>query len=80
MNNKFQKIKDSSSLFRDSSTNAVINRDESAYASYISTHDKLKRQQEEFEELKSDVKSLNSDISEIKTLLTTLIGRKDNGN
>jgi hypothetical protein len=80
MKDKLTKIKDSSSLFRDDTTSAVINKDGSGYDSYIRTYEKLKKQQEEFDELKDDVKSLNSDISEIKSLLTTLIRRQENDN
>jgi hypothetical protein len=76
----FKKIKDSSTLFRDDTTNAVINKDGSGYENYIQTYRNLKKQQEEFEGLKDNVKSLNSEISEIKLLLTTLIGRIENGN
>jgi hypothetical protein len=80
MSESLRKIKDSSSLFRDDSTNAVINKDGSGYENYLRTYEKLKKQQEEFKELKDEVKSINSDISEIKTLLHTLLGRENHGN
>lgn len=80
MSEKLTKIKDSSSLFRDDTTNAVINKDGSGYESYLRTYEKLKKQQQEFDELKDEVKSINSDISEIKSLLHTLIGRENHGN
>lgn len=79
MTEKLTKIKDSSSLFRDDTTNAVINKDGSGYENYLRTYEKLKRQQEEFDELKDEVKSINSDISEIKSLLHKLIGRENHG-
>lgn len=80
MSEKLRKIKDSASLFRDDTTNAVINKDGSGYETYLRTYEKLKKQQEEFDELKDEVKSINSDISEIKSLLHTLIGRENHGN
>jgi peptidoglycan hydrolase CwlO-like protein len=80
MENRFRKIKDSTTLFRDTTTSAVINKDVSGYETYLQTYEKLKKQQEEFKELKDEVKSINSDISEIKSLLHSLIGRQEHGN
>jgi hypothetical protein len=77
---KYQKIKDSASLVRDTTTGAVLNKDRSGYQDYIDTYNKLKKQEEEFESLKHDVKTLSSDISDIKNLLTTLIREKNDDN
>jgi septal ring factor EnvC (AmiA/AmiB activator) len=79
MEGHLQRIKDNASLFRDVTTNAILNKDRSAYESYVASYNKLKEQQKEFDELKDEVKSINSDISEIKTLLHTLIGRENHG-
>jgi len=75
MKDNLQKIKDSSTLFRDVGTGAVLNKDESAYDNYLRTYNKLKSQAEEFESLKQTVNSLSSDISEIKNLLTKFVGK-----
>jgi hypothetical protein len=78
--NHLQKIKDNSTLFRDVTSNAIINKDRSAYESYVSSYQRLKEQQREFNDLKNNVSSLNSDISEIKSLLHSLIGRQEHDN
>jgi len=59
---------ESSGLFRDSSTMAIINNDKSAYASY-----KLKRKEgNQVQSLSTEVASLKQDMVEIKTMLISL--------
>lgn len=65
-------------LIRDPFTNAIINNDRTEYENYISNYNRLKKEQEELQDLKCKVSSLSSDINEIKTLLTLLVKEKNN--
>ena len=56
-------------IYRDLSTGALINKDQSALEAYK----KIKKKNSEIEEMKAKVNSLESDISEIKTLLLKLV-------
>lgn len=56
-------------IYRDISTGALLNKDSSALEAYK----KMKKKNSEIEEMKMKVNSLESDISEIKTLLLKLV-------
>lgn len=56
-------------IYRDISTGALLNKDSSALEAYK----KMKKKNSEIEEMKIKVNSLESDISEIKTLLLKLV-------
>lgn len=64
------KIKNHSNLLR--SNGAIINKDDDEYQKRLNAI----RRQEEMDELKSSVKSLESDILEIKEMLSLLIRNK----
>lgn len=53
-------------LFRDENTGAILNCDSSSYEKYIKMRDEKKRQKEDIENLKGEIK-------EIKSLLMELI-------
>lgn len=56
-------------IYRDLSTGALINKDQSALEAYK----KIKKKNSEIEEMKAKLNSLESDISSIKTLLLKLV-------
>ena len=66
-------VKGHSNLFRDPSTNAILNTDMNAYQNYIESkrikEDEVKR----MSDIESDLNSLKSDMDEIKTMLRSLI-------
>jgi len=65
-------------LFRDSRTNAIVNKNDHEYQSYITNRNKLNSEKEKMKELENKVESLSSDIGDIKNMLSTLLNR-DNG-
>lgn len=75
---EFIPVENNKDLVRDPFTNAIINSNRTEYENYVSNYNRLKKEQEEFQQLKTDVSSLSSNIDEIKTLLTLLIKEKNN--
>ena len=66
------RIEGHQNLYRDEETGAIVNTDTSGYSQYIKMRTKRQKQNDEIEQLKSDV-------SEIKDLLKELInGSKSN--
>ena len=59
-------VEGKSSLFRDPSSGAIINTNESAAKASLSARQRVKAQEQ-------DIKDLKSDMNEIKDLLTTLL-------
>lgn len=76
----YLKIENNQNLVRDPQTSAILNTNKTAYDKYVSTYQRLKSQNEEMNELKTNVSSLSSDIEEIKSLLKLLITEKNNDN
>jgi arginine repressor len=65
---------DKSGMFKDQSTGAIVNRDLQALNAY-----KLKKKQNrEFIEMQKRQESLESEVSEIKDMLKTILGKLDN--
>jgi len=65
---------DKSAMFKDQSTGAIVNRDLQALNAY-----KLKKKQNrEFIEMQKRQESLESEVSEIKDMLKTILGKLDN--
>jgi hypothetical protein len=66
------KVKDEINLFRDTSTNAIINTDMQAYNNYINSR-KIKEQEfERIENIENELIDVKSDLNEIKNLLRKL--------
>jgi hypothetical protein len=80
MTQDFYKIENYPDLVRDVSTGAIINKNVTEYQTYVDTYNRLKKEQEELQNLKNDVSSLKSDIGDIKTLLINLLEVKNHGN
>ena len=66
-------VKGNPNLFRDKSSNAILNTDMNAYQNYMESkrinEDKAKR----MSDIESDLNSLKTDMDEIKTMLRSLI-------
>lgn len=67
---KLSKVDGHTKLYRDETSQAVINTDSESYDLYIKRRESLKAQREEIETLKGEV-------SDIKNLLTRLIEKID---
>jgi len=66
-------VKGHSNLFRDTSTNAILNTDMNAYQNYIESKKIKEREEKRMSDIEGDLNSLKSDMDEIKTMLRSLI-------
>jgi tetrahydromethanopterin S-methyltransferase subunit B len=78
----YVKIQDSNSLVRDMSSGAIINNNKEEYLNYIATvnaHKKLNQtinqSAEEIEVLKTEINSVRNDLSDIKSMLVSLMDK-----
>ena len=75
-----QQVKDHRELVRDTESGAIINVDRSAYLNALERHKRIEKQKEIIENNTNDINSIKSEISEIKTMLKTLLTEgKDHG-
>jgi hypothetical protein len=75
-----QQVKDHRELVRDTESGAIINVDRSAYLNALERHNKIEKQKKIIENNTNDINSIKSEISEIKTMLKTLLTEgKDHG-
>ena len=62
-------------IFRDSETNAIINKNTNDYNLYVRSRNKLKTKEERINDLEKKVDHLSGDIGDIKSMLQTLISK-----
>jgi len=75
-----QPVKEYKHLARDTDTGAIINVDRSAYLNALERHKNKEKQKEIIVNNTNDINSIKSEISEIKTMLKTLLMEgKDHG-
>lgn len=65
-------------LYRDRDSNAILLKDDDVYDSYMSSYNDRQRKKEELKTLQSEVHSLKSDMSDIKSLLLQLVNKEKN--
>lgn len=73
---EFVKIQDSDSLVRDLTSGAVINTSATDYQNYLIKRNANKQIKEEIKQNSDKIKQIESDVSEIKQLLITLINKE----
>lgn len=66
-------VKGHSNLFRDTSSNAILNTDMNAYQSYMESKKIKEGEAKRMSDIESDLNSLKSDMNEIKTMLRSLV-------
>ena len=71
----YLKVESDTSLVRDMNTNAIINQNKSEYDKFLNISRKKYEEKIKFDNLKSDVDSMKTDISEIKNLLKQIVGQ-----
>ena len=71
----YLKVESDISLVRDMNTNAIINQNKSEYEKFLNISKKKYEEKLKFDNLKSDVDSMKTDISEIKILLKQIVGQ-----
>jgi|TARA_B100000530_G_scaffold255705_1_gene169337 hypothetical protein len=69
----YQPVKDHQNWFRDSQSGSFDCADESTYEKYMKAYQAEKKAKEDFSTLQNEVNGLKSDMSEIKSLLLTLV-------
>ncbi|AFD02943.1 hypothetical protein [Synechococcus phage metaG-MbCM1] len=73
----YQPVKGHDNWFRDSSSGFFNCADEDTYTKYMKAHAAEKRAKDDFNTLQNEVSELKSDMSEIKSLLLTLVQKSD---
>ena len=74
-----QTVKEHRTLARDTESGAIVNMDRSAYLNAVERHKNKEKQKKIIQDNTKDINSIKSEISEIKTMLKTLIEGKDHG-
>jgi hypothetical protein len=67
------KVKDDTSLARDSLSKAVINTDTVGYETYLEQRNKLLAEKRAVEQNTKDIHELKQEIGDIKGMLTTIL-------
>tara|TARA_R100000742_G_C4254294_1_gene72344 strand:- start:442 stop:660 length:219 start_codon:yes stop_codon:yes gene_type:complete len=67
------KVKGHNNLYRDPSTNSIVNKDSSEYEQYVSRRHMKTTENEKVVTMEEDLANLKSEISEIKSLLKELV-------
>lgn len=73
---EFVKIQDSDGLVRDLSSGAVINTNTTDYHNYLARKNSSKDMKQQIKQNSDKIKQIESDVSEIKQLLITLINKE----
>lgn len=73
MNKNYIKVKDHKNLYRDSSTNSIVNADSNEYENYLKRRNANLKKSTEIDELKSEVNTIRNDLSELKNLLEIVV-------
>jgi hypothetical protein len=66
-------VKGHANLFRDTSSNAILNTDMNAYQNYMESKKIKEKEYQRMSDIESDLNSLKSDMNEIKTMLRSLV-------
>jgi len=70
---KYIPVEGFAGLYRDSNSQAIINRDRSAYETYIAQRDAMQSKAEQFEQMKQELDNVKNDIGDIKDMLSTIV-------
>jgi|TARA_Y100000287_G_C14124996_1_gene306853 predicted solute-binding protein len=73
----YQPVKGKDNWFRDSQSGSFNCADEDTYKKYMMSHAANKKREVDFKTLQNEVSELKSDMSEIKSLLLTLVQKSD---
>ena len=77
-NDQFVPVKGKTGLYRDSNTTAIVNKDQTAYKSYISRKKVADSKNKELDQMKEDLDNVKSELGDIKGLLSTLVQKLNN--
>ena len=74
----FTPVEGQKGLYRDNNTAAIINKDKSAYKSYMARKKALESKDKELDQMKEDLNNVKGELGEIKGLLSTLVQKLNN--
>jgi len=66
-------VKGKDGFYRDSETNAILNKNNEEYQNYVANRKRLLDDKEKIKNLEDKVESLSSDIGDIKDMLSSLL-------
>ena len=75
MTSRFLKVEGHEDLVRDTSSNAIVNRNRTAYEVAKKRAEQTQRQRDEIRTAIREINSLKSDMHEIKTMIVQLVGK-----
>ena len=70
---EYAKVEGHSHLLRDSKTNSIINTNMIEYQEYLNRRNVKEDENQKIQHLESDVANIKNDLSEIKSLLRSLV-------
>ena len=70
---EYAKVEGHSHLLRDSKTNSIINTNMIEYQEYLNRRNVKEDEDQKIQHLESDVADIKNDLSEIKSLLRSLV-------
>lgn len=73
---EFVKIQDSDALVRDLTSGAIINTSKTDYENYLARRTSSKEMRNQIQQNTDKIEKIESDISEIKTMLISLINKE----
>ena len=71
-------VEGNSSLYRDTESTAIINKDKKAYLAYMERKKSMQNKNLELEQMKQDIDNVKGELGEIKGLLSTLVQKLNN--
>ena len=76
--NNYTPVEGQKGLYRDNDTAAIVNKDKSAYKSYMARKKALETKDNELNKMKEDLDNVKGELGEIKGLLSTLVQKLNN--
>ena len=68
-------VQDQPGIFRDSVSNAIVNKNTNDYDTYIRQRNKMRSKNERIDDLEKKVDDLSGDIGDIKSMLQSFINK-----
>jgi len=75
MTERYLRVEEKPDLIRDTQSNAIVNRNRSAYEAAKKRADEAQRSRDEIRSATREINSLKSEMHEIKHLLQELVGK-----